>query len=185
MSYIPQTWVDGAAGGTPIDADRLSYMEAGIAAAANGVRYQGSALDAASPQPVTQGSGTITMTPAHTGEFLLFSTDQSWLFLLIADITLGSDGGSVGEEGSVILVDFDPLLTAIPTADVWHLLNPGLVPVLLSVSGTVQANLFTGMLVFDNAFKYRLVDQAGSDITSAWAGTDYLRISFRGLITNV
>ena len=38
MSYIKQTWVDGSAGGTPITAARLTYMEDGIAsrAAASG-----------------------------------------------------------------------------------------------------------------------------------------------------
>lgn len=28
--YAPQTWVDGIGGGTPVDADRLNHMEAGI-----------------------------------------------------------------------------------------------------------------------------------------------------------
>lgn len=34
MTYTPQTWNNGAAGGTPISAARLGVMEAGIAAAA-------------------------------------------------------------------------------------------------------------------------------------------------------
>lgn len=33
MAYIKQTWSDGSAGGTPINASRLNYMETGIAAA--------------------------------------------------------------------------------------------------------------------------------------------------------
>lgn len=35
MGYTPQTWTDGSAGGTPVNAARLAYMEAGIAAAAS------------------------------------------------------------------------------------------------------------------------------------------------------
>lgn len=34
MAYIPEGWADGAAGGTPLQAVRLSYMETGIANAA-------------------------------------------------------------------------------------------------------------------------------------------------------
>lgn len=30
MPYVQQVWNDGAAGGTPIDADALSHIEAGI-----------------------------------------------------------------------------------------------------------------------------------------------------------
>lgn len=33
MTYTPQTWANGEAGGTPIDADALNHMEDGIAAA--------------------------------------------------------------------------------------------------------------------------------------------------------
>ena len=31
MAYEPQTWVDGEDGGTPLTAERLNHMEAGIA----------------------------------------------------------------------------------------------------------------------------------------------------------
>lgn len=31
MAYEKQTWADGAAGGTPITADRLNHIESGIA----------------------------------------------------------------------------------------------------------------------------------------------------------
>jgi hypothetical protein len=34
--YVPQTWVNGPGGGTPISAGRLNHMEAGIAAASGG-----------------------------------------------------------------------------------------------------------------------------------------------------
>ena len=34
MPYTPQTWADGAAGGTPLSAARLGYIESGIEAAA-------------------------------------------------------------------------------------------------------------------------------------------------------
>lgn len=36
-SYEKQTWVNGAAGGTPVDAARLNHMEQGILDAANGI----------------------------------------------------------------------------------------------------------------------------------------------------
>lgn len=32
MAYAPQTWANGSGGGTPIDADRLNHIEAGIVA---------------------------------------------------------------------------------------------------------------------------------------------------------
>lgn len=35
MPYTPQTWTDGAGGGTPVNATRLTAMETGIGAAAN------------------------------------------------------------------------------------------------------------------------------------------------------
>lgn len=36
MVYTPQTWTNGPAGATPLSADRLNYMEQGIASAAQG-----------------------------------------------------------------------------------------------------------------------------------------------------
>lgn len=36
MTYTPQTWVNDASGATPLNADRMNYMEAGIAAAGGG-----------------------------------------------------------------------------------------------------------------------------------------------------
>jgi hypothetical protein len=47
MTYVVQVWADNAAGGTPITADRLNYMEAGIAGAGGG----------------TGGGGTIATVP--------------------------------------------------------------------------------------------------------------------------
>lgn len=32
MPYVPQTWTDGAPGGTPITAAKLNHIEAGISA---------------------------------------------------------------------------------------------------------------------------------------------------------
>lgn len=40
MTYTPQTWLDGSAGGTPISAARLNFMEGGIAAA-NALAFHG------------------------------------------------------------------------------------------------------------------------------------------------
>lgn len=36
MPYMPQTWVDGVIGGTPITAAKLTYIENGVAAASSG-----------------------------------------------------------------------------------------------------------------------------------------------------
>lgn len=49
--YVPQTWVDGSIGGTPIDAARLNYIEAGIQAAASG--------DVDGGTPTAVGSGNV------------------------------------------------------------------------------------------------------------------------------
>jgi hypothetical protein len=35
MNYIPQTWIDGPSGGTPVDSARLGHMEDGITDASN------------------------------------------------------------------------------------------------------------------------------------------------------
>lgn len=43
MPYIKQTWVDGSTGGTPVNAARLNYIEAGIEAAGTGTGGGGTA----------------------------------------------------------------------------------------------------------------------------------------------
>src|SRR4051794_24004063 len=37
MAYEPQDWVDGPQGGTPVSAERLCYVENGIAAASTAI----------------------------------------------------------------------------------------------------------------------------------------------------
>ncbi len=51
MSYTPQTWVDGAAGATPVSAARLGYMETGI----QGAHALVQSLDDAVMQPADIG----------------------------------------------------------------------------------------------------------------------------------
>lgn len=51
--YQKESWADGAAGGTPLSADRLNHMEAGIDDA-----IQDTELDAAVAAKVTGGSAT-------------------------------------------------------------------------------------------------------------------------------
>lgn len=58
MPYIKQTWVDGVDGATPLNEDRLNYIEAGIEEAApkpSGDVYFYRLTDAASPVTVAAG----------------------------------------------------------------------------------------------------------------------------------
>lgn len=45
MDYEQQTWNDGVAGGTPITAERLTHMEAGIGAASDDKPFKAYAID--------------------------------------------------------------------------------------------------------------------------------------------
>lgn len=72
MPYTPQTWADGAGGGTPITASRLNYMEAGISNAPTrsellvNVRAYGATGDGS-----TNDTAAI-QTAASTGKALYF-----------------------------------------------------------------------------------------------------------------
>lgn len=54
MTYSQQTWADGEAGGTPLSAERLNHMEAGIAAAG-------------AVESVNGEVGAVTLTAAEVG----------------------------------------------------------------------------------------------------------------------
>lgn len=56
MTYTQQTWHDGAPGGTPVSADRLTHMEAGIAAADTAAASALSAVGAVNAASVGLGS---------------------------------------------------------------------------------------------------------------------------------
>lgn len=51
MPYTPQTWVDGQAGGTPVNADRLNHIEQGLADAAAGIDTVAQAVTAVNARP--------------------------------------------------------------------------------------------------------------------------------------
>jgi hypothetical protein len=62
MAYTKQTWADGVAGGTPVSATRLNYMESGIETAAS--TADTAATNAANAVPSTQkgaASGVATL----------------------------------------------------------------------------------------------------------------------------
>ena len=63
MAYEIQTWVDGADGGTPISAERLNHMEAGIADGQNASTPTWETLegkpDAFAPAAHTHDAGDI------------------------------------------------------------------------------------------------------------------------------
>lgn len=70
MSYIKQTWADGEAGGTPINAARLNYIESGIEAAA-------SVADTATTALATKANAADTPTLEELERCVLLGTVNS------------------------------------------------------------------------------------------------------------
>lgn len=100
MTYTPQTWVDGSAGGTPVTAARLDYMEKGIEAV--------SALEIASLLVLATISTTSTgyITNAN-GPSVQFVVPPSLRVL----VTVGAQLSN-GTAGGYALMSFDVFQTS-------------------------------------------------------------------------
>lgn len=66
MAYTEQEWADGAAGGTPLSAERLNHMEAGISAAGTTAEWEEVAGSPAAFPPATH---THDAADVSTGTF--------------------------------------------------------------------------------------------------------------------
>lgn len=85
MAYTPQTWADGEAGGTPVDADRLTHIEQGIQEAAE------TADAAATPDNVSAAVAAET-TRAEAAEALM---------LPLASVGAAGGAASLDDAGQV------------------------------------------------------------------------------------
>lgn len=102
MAYTPQTWVDGEAGGTPLSADRLNYMEAGIQAVSEaatvgdatdttkGILRLAGDLDGTADAPTVPGLATKLDTKNNTVALVNLLVD------LLASVTINDDGTDSG-----------------------------------------------------------------------------------------
>ena len=98
MAYTPQTWTNGAAGGTPLSAARLAVIEAGLVAAAAAADGAGSAVPlaqkaAANGVASLDAGGLVpaAQLPATTaGGVTSVNTRTGVVVLAAADVGLGS-----------------------------------------------------------------------------------------------
>jgi hypothetical protein len=68
MAYSPQLWIDGAAGGTPITAARLGYIETGINDADTRITAHDAAIPLKAPLASPTFTGTVSgVTKTHVG----------------------------------------------------------------------------------------------------------------------
>jgi hypothetical protein len=93
VAYSKQTWIDGEAGGTSIDADRLGHLEDGVAAAAT-------TSDAAATAIAGLGTASAANTGTASGNVPLLGTGGR---LALARIASGTPDGTkfVADDGTL------------------------------------------------------------------------------------
>lgn len=69
MTYTPQTWTDGPAGGTPVSAARLGYIESGILAHDTDIAGKASALPEHASSARTTADATVANLLSKTTRF--------------------------------------------------------------------------------------------------------------------
>jgi hypothetical protein len=149
VGYSKQTWVDGAAGGTPTSAARFNYMETGIAAAGtptrlnvldapysavgDGITNDTAAIQAALDAAATAGGGIVVVPAGKTFSVSMRAdtpgTGISTALVIQSNVTLQIDGtiklaanqASVGASGGAIIRNANPFLgTTFPMPNPDH-----------------------------------------------------------------
>lgn len=178
MSYSKQTWADGAAGGTPIDAAHLSHIEDGVAAAYDRTNHTG-----------TQAASTVTglSTVATSGRYgdlsgtpvlATVATSGAW-----GDLTGRPNLSTVATSGSYTDLTSKPTLAPVATSGAYTDLTgaPTLAPVATSgsmsdLAGSLsieQAPANTTITVVKDATNgWPSRPTARADIVVAWKGAD-------------
>lgn len=88
MNYIPQTWIDGPSGGTPVDAARLGHMEDGILDASNRLGVVETSNATKDIAMVATGTKTATYN-AVNGDLVLADASSGVLPIVLPAATPG------------------------------------------------------------------------------------------------
>lgn len=111
MAYVPEVWVDGSGGGTPIDATSLNHMEGGIETAdinatqalSDASSAQSDATTALANAATAQSTADGAETTANAAVPETLIDDKGDLLVGTADNTIGRF--PVGSDGRILTAD--------------------------------------------------------------------------------
>lgn len=115
MGYDRQTWYNGASGGTPLTADALNHIEAGIKASAKGMRVGSSAVKPNTSTDLVTMEASAPVAVSGSGDTVRVSLVQGGIGreLLDDDVQKAIQKGESAAEATVP----DGSLTAVKIAE--------------------------------------------------------------------